>query len=115
MRQSSKSIYTLRGFLFFIQFWGRSGGEKYWLSQSCDWLCEVKVLSVLRVWIGQADTAEGKGEMSSKEITLAACRPKTQGSQVSPGAGREEILECLLCVRQPYEVVFCPHLKDEEI
>lgn len=58
--------------------------------------------------------------MSSKEITLAARRPKTQESQVSPGAGREEILECLLCVRhysrsQPYEVVFCPHLSDEEI
>lgn len=44
-------------------------------------MCEIQVLPVLCVWIGQADSAEKKVKRSSREIALAAHRPQCKGVQ----------------------------------
>lgn len=49
------------------------------------------------VWIGPAGTAEGKVQISSREIALAARRCEPCRSQVSPEAGREETTCLSVC------------------
>lgn len=78
----------------------------------------MKVLSVLRVWLGQADRAE---EKCKEVLGRSGWLPlEESGESRSWKGGRENhILKGLLCARrcrgsQPYEVVFNPCLPDEE-